>query len=1188
MAIFDRTGARTPASAISKLNHFADRHEFLYDFLSKLNGPCPLPAEILYLHAMGGSGKSLLLRYMHARSCYLLDAAEWDVVRAGPLATLVERVREARKPIAVASALLDFGAQPIGEKRPLEALPALFMLKRQLARFKVATPRFDFAALNYLQKSGLDYKKTLPELFPASELDFAVNLMDALASLPFAATGRALLTLIDKRTNNAFARWRMQRPVEDEYVDMIMESAADPDLADLLPFFFAQDLNNALTNKGATSRIALFFDTHEAFWGEDLYPTRSSISLASISRDKWLRSLLGGIDLERGIVVVVAGRKPPRWALAEEAAIAEEYVDAKSVAGLSPADAAWYLDSAGIKDPRLQSQVIAYSTGEPNEVHPFMLGLYADVLASPAGVEGGADLSSNIKSSLEDRGRLLVARLMSSVAEGMQRNVIAVAATRSFGFTEFAYLADCLRLNGSYDDFSRLVNFSFILEKRPGSASAESGEDTAVYAVHQLLRRELARSFPKQTHDADVVLYEYYAVKQGSAAQAEAALHLMRVDHSRGVKFWCAAVEELLDAGRYRDCIPFVGVVMDVSDPKSQIDIKVYYRVAQVYIGIGAMEDAKSLLAQLPVDSAEFILLKADIEFCDCEYPEAESTARKGISHVPVDERERLRLRLAEILLYTGHFADARDVLTGPEFRSPYCPSWYMLLGEVEYFAGNPERAGELFRACEEQLAATPAQEVNLTITGWNQSGLGLIRLWQRDWDSAYAHFEASLAVREKAGHARGIANCHWLMGQAKCGAGLHTEGRALLARARQMAMDQGDEITLAKVRHSEAVSFFDGGETRKAHALLDDVVANNDADGAPYDQAHERLELARMCRAHGDFRGMVANLDAARRAMQGREFGLLEQTYPDAVSAVARRMTSSLVAFAVGDAVGAPVEGLPSEAISMTLDEPIGQRDDWPVGSTSDDTDQLLAVGQAIASSSEEQDPARRLLELLGELNTTMRGRGPTTMTAVQRFLKTGELVATGGSTNGAVVRAVAVGWAAPVAAQDHRRALVERLTRTTHAAPSALVSAQVVAAMSAWSLEGVDPATLVEVAGEELVFTIRAYDPDEHDVATMRDALAGQWTAPTTTGISLDAIETTAAAISIVRDASSLAESMLSAIRLGGDTDTMAALVGGLLGALYPAEVDALPWLPQVRIPDHATAIVDAMVRYRWARYA
>jgi ADP-ribosyl-[dinitrogen reductase] hydrolase len=85
------------------------------------------------------------------------------------------------------------------------------------------------------------------------------------------------------------------------------------------------------------------------------------------------------------------------------------------------------------------------------------------------------------------------------------------------------------------------------------------------------------------------------------------------------------------------------------------------------------------------------------------------------------------------------------------------------------------------------------------------------------------------------------------------------------------------------------------------------------------------------------------------------------------------------------------------------------------------------------------------------------------------------------------------------------------------------------------------------------------------------------GTWAAPVN-GISLDPYETVAAALWCATRARSLRDGLISAVQLGGDTDTVTALVGGLMGCTLTAEqVRAeLPWHRLVALPepDHALA--------------
>jgi hypothetical protein len=83
-----------------------------------------------------------------------LPEVEWERVRRLPEADLPGALDGAAKAARVPVARIDFGARPVGENRPQECFSALFMLKQQLARHHITTPRFDFAAVTYLHRWG--------------------------------------------------------------------------------------------------------------------------------------------------------------------------------------------------------------------------------------------------------------------------------------------------------------------------------------------------------------------------------------------------------------------------------------------------------------------------------------------------------------------------------------------------------------------------------------------------------------------------------------------------------------------------------------------------------------------------------------------------------------------------------------------------------------------------------------------------------------------------------------------------------------------------------------------------------------------------------------------------------------------------------------------------------------------------
>jgi hypothetical protein len=118
----------------------------------------------------------------------------------------------------------------VGEIRPQECFSALFMLKQQLAQYRIATPRFDFAAVTYLHKLGFDLGRRLPELFPRGELAIALDLADALLPVQVMQVGQDLFGALDRRLDDVFTRRRVQRRLPKADAEEILSLAPEPDM----------------------------------------------------------------------------------------------------------------------------------------------------------------------------------------------------------------------------------------------------------------------------------------------------------------------------------------------------------------------------------------------------------------------------------------------------------------------------------------------------------------------------------------------------------------------------------------------------------------------------------------------------------------------------------------------------------------------------------------------------------------------------------------------------------------------------------------------------------------------------------------------------------------------------------------------------------------------------------------------
>jgi hypothetical protein len=180
-------------------------------------------------------------------------------------------------------------------------------------------------------------------------------------------------------------------------------------------------------------------------------------------------------------------------------------------------------------------------------------------------------------------------------------------------------------------------------------------------------------------------------------------------------------------------------------------------------------------------------------------------------------------------------------------------------------------------------------------------------------------------------------------------------------------------------------------------------------------------------------------------------------------------RVRAGVVAYAAGDALGVPWEGRPASAIRWEAIDQIPTRGDWPAGATSDDTAQLLLVAGYLCELGAVADEREFLTRLAAAL-PDMRGVGPSTRAAVERFVATGDVRAAGCDTDGAAMRALPIGWALPVVAAQRRRELTIRLSRTTHGAAGAIGGACVVTAMASWAIQSCPPGAIIDAAVDEI----------------------------------------------------------------------------------------------------------------------
>ncbi len=280
------------------------------------------------------------------------------------------------------------------------------------------------------------------------------------------------------------------------------------------------------------------------------------------------------------------------------------------------------------------------------------------------------------------------------------------------------------------------------------------------------------------------------------------------------------------------------------------------------------------------------------------------------------------------------------------------------------------------------------------------------------------------------------------------------------------------------------------------------------------------------------------------------------------------QRLRGCLLGQAVGDAIGLPYEGIRPRRIAKLLrGRPLRHRFLPGYGMLSDDTEHACMTVQAwLASGGDPERFARSLASRLRWwLAALPAGVGLATLRAILKlwlgFPPARAGVASAG--NGPCMRAPVLGL---LATGPELERLVRASTCLTHTDPRALEASLLVARASRLHSEGFDPLrALGELAaairGEELVAALSTIRECLEQAATpeqLAERLGME------SGVSGYVNRTVPAALFCwLRFPGDFRAAIESVIRLGGDTDTTAAITGALAGAQLGAKAIPAEWL-------------------------
>ncbi|KTR07103.1 ADP-ribosylglycohydrolase family protein [Curtobacterium luteum] len=309
-------------------------------------------------------------------------------------------------------------------------------------------------------------------------------------------------------------------------------------------------------------------------------------------------------------------------------------------------------------------------------------------------------------------------------------------------------------------------------------------------------------------------------------------------------------------------------------------------------------------------------------------------------------------------------------------------------------------------------------------------------------------------------------------------------------------------------------------------------------------------------------------------------------------------RAHAALIGLALGDALGMPTQSMSLAQIRADHGTITGLVDagphqriaaGMPAGTVTDDTEQAVLVAELLLEGDGRIDPTRfaealiaweRAMEAKGSLDLL----GPSTKTAVQRILDGVPASEAGstGTTNGAAMRIAPVGIAVPSGDPVRLVDAVQDASRVTHDTGLGIAGASAIAAgVSA----GVDGATRSEALDAAIAAAAIGAERG-HWIAGADIAARTTWARghlPTVPGeerieavsrligTSVASQESVVAALALLALDLAPWETLCTAASIGGDTDTIAAMAGAVLGAVHGPEV----W------PEDAVATVTTVNR-------
>nr|WP_199304414.1 ADP-ribosylglycohydrolase family protein [Microcoleus sp. FACHB-1515] len=309
------------------------------------------------------------------------------------------------------------------------------------------------------------------------------------------------------------------------------------------------------------------------------------------------------------------------------------------------------------------------------------------------------------------------------------------------------------------------------------------------------------------------------------------------------------------------------------------------------------------------------------------------------------------------------------------------------------------------------------------------------------------------------------------------------------------------------------------------------------------------------------------------------------------AIEAEIMSILAGLMGLCVGDALGVPVEFTSRSQRQIQPVTTMQGYGTWnqPPGTWSDDSSLTFCLAESLCQGFNLADIGDRFCRWYQQSYWTARNEtfdvGDTTAQAINRMLQGVPPLEAGGTSersngNGSLMRILPMAFLHSKLNFPDLIDRVHQVSCITHAHPRSQMACGIYVSIAIALLQGDDPHTAYQKGCNRIspLYKLPFFQPElKHFDRLFQDEIHQQ--SIDSIGSSGYVIDTIEAALWCLLNGKTYAETVLTAVNLGDDTDTTAAVTGGLAGIYYGFEAIPKDWIEAIARRDD---IIDLATRF------